>query len=1000
MRIIGKLVLAQVGQHPGRMILTSLAIMAAACVVVWVVSGYDALVGQFDSFASDYLGRYDLIVLPEVKGVSDIPQLSSELVNEMSRDPAVAEINPVMQIRARITNPNLPPEEQGPFGLGGPPGSPAGGAPGGNSASGASRHSGGAMPPGAGQSGGGGGRAGGMRRGMMFGRMPSLVGTTATLPPYKMIKGDWINPASPDRMEGVLSGNSAEALKVNVGDEMSVTTRMGEFRVKIVGIISQAAQQPTLGQRGSGPGPMRGPAMAALYVPMALAEKISGTTGQISFVNVVLKEGVDPQKFIKKWTRPLAKAKPPALMVDLRDVKTGMEEGFSASRARNQAYSATGLSLMASLFIIFTTLSMGVNERIRQLAMMRAVAMTRAQVAGLIIVESLVLALLGWAGGLAAGWGLLKIMTYIKPELFLNGASLGVWCVILSGLCAFGGALAASILPAWRATRVSPLDAMAPPQFCRVAHWPVTLVIAGLLLIAVNPLLVFSVPMSDDARYGIYMALGCTSMAIGFVLFSPLAIILAEKIFSPIIAPIMGVEHRLLSTQLSSNLWRTVGTTVALSIGLGLFVAMQTWGYTMLGPFLPGDWAPDLLVSFQSGGLPEAEIENVRHIKGVIAEQCLPLAVEQPRLAEDITKSEEHSSVTRQDNVIMIGLDPEAGLGGPNPLLKLKFTEGNRDDAIARLKQDRCCIVPDHFSWATGLHVGDSFKVLQPEAPEKPVEYKIAGVVSLPGWHWMTKFSGLRKRSGRSAAMVFANYNDVKDDFQIKKVNFFWMNLEKDLPNIVEYSSGSNNTFYPVVKNPYFDCVGAALQTIADKYLGEQQPVNQQGRWGMGAKMFGSSARLTTGHEIRGRITARADGMIWGMSQLPLITLLVTSLGVVNAVMASIRARRWEMGVMRAVGITRWGLFRLILAEAVLIGLVACLLSFAFGVTAGWCGVGISRYVSFFGGMATPLVVPWTKLALGFAATLLLCLAAALWPAFTTGRTEPLKLLQAGRAAM
>ena len=36
--------------------------------------------------------------------------------------------------------------------------------------------------------------------------------------------------------------------------------------------------------------------------------------------------------------------------------------------------------------------------------------------------------------------------------------------------------------------------------------------------------------------------------------------------------------------------------------------------------------------------------------------------------------------------------------------------------------------------------------------------------------------------------------------------------------------------------------------------------------------------------------------MIWGMCQLPLITLLVTSIGVINAVMASIRARRgkWE----------------------------------------------------------------------------------------------------------
>jgi putative ABC transport system permease protein len=136
------------------------------------------------------------------------------------------------------------------------------------------------------------------------------------------------------------------------------------------------------------------------------------------------------------------------------------------------------------------------------------------------------------------------------------------------------------------------------------------------------------------------------------------------------------------------------------------------------------------------------------------------------------------------------------------------------------------------------------------------------------------------------------------------------------------------------------------------------------------------------------------------MCQLPLITLLVTSLGVVNTVMASVRARRWELGVLRAVGVTRLALFRMILTEGLLIGLATCLLSLGFGVLAGWCGTGISQYVSFFGGMATPLVIPWARLAIGFAATLALCLAAALWPAISTGRAEPLRLLQEGRGAL
>jgi len=83
-----------------------------------------------------------------------------------------------------------------------------------------------------------------------------------------------------------------------------------------------------------------------------------------------------------------------------------------------------------------------------------------------------------------------------------------------------------------------------------------------------------------------------------------------------------------------------------------------------------------------------------------------------------------------------------------------------------------------------------------------------------------------------------------------------------------------------------------------------------------------------------------------------------------------------------------------------LIGLAACILSLAFGVVAGWCGTGLTKHIDFFGGLETPLVVPWSHLTLGFGMAIGLSLLAALWPAISTGRTEPLKLLQAGRAAM
>jgi hypothetical protein len=54
-----------------------------------------------------------------------------------------------------------------------------------------------------------------------------------------------------------------------------------------------------------------------------------------------------------------------------------------AASARRQAWSATGMALLAAVFIIFTTLSMEVTKRVRQLAVLRAVGIGRAAIGGL-----------------------------------------------------------------------------------------------------------------------------------------------------------------------------------------------------------------------------------------------------------------------------------------------------------------------------------------------------------------------------------------------------------------------------------------------------------------------------------------------------------------------------------------------------------------------------------------------------------------------------------------
>ncbi len=979
MNPVWKLFVSYIRHHPARMALTCLATMASACMVVWVVSGYDSLLQQFKEFSGVSMGRYTLMLYPSrsavprmptgpggftppgspgtpgagtrptgsptLPGAFQQPSIPPELVQQLRNDPDVAVVDAMWGSPAMVR-----PYDPATFNTTRPSMMPP------------------TRPSAAGPNLGGPRGRGGV----------TLIGTDSPQPPFALAKGRWIDPKS-TALEGVLSVDASKRIDVDVGGEIAAGIGENARKITVVGLVDT----PPL--PAGGRVHLRGPASGGLYVSLPVAAQIFNRPEQINTLGLILRAGADVHKFRFSWQPRLDRANPPQQFQNAQELEDELDSSQTARNMLMQAYSATGISLLAALFIIFATLSMGVSERARQFAILRAVVLTRWQVATLVSMESLLMAIVGWLGGLLAGFALLWIVqqahpfldTEIVDNLTYTSGLLGKWSVILSAACAFGGALCAAIVPAVRAMRLRPLDAIAPAPVDPSRRNLLLPTGAGLLLIAVNPLVTYVIPMADTgSRYALYMAVGCVSMAIGFILLAPLFVHLADLVLSPVLCAVLGLERRLVKSQLSSNLWRTVGASVALTIGLGLFVSIQIWGYTMLRPFEPGSWNPDAMIAFLPNGLPPSANDAVAHLPGLKPDSCVPLAVEQAKLTDDVTGSETRASVVRQDNIILIGLDPDRGLGGNNPLLKLDWVQGSPQSAVPLIKKGRHCIVPDHFCRESGLKLGDSFRLNPATDNANPIIYTIAGVVRLPGWHWISKFSGLRLNSGRSAAMAFSSYDSVASDFKLTNVRFYWTNATGpvDVPRLTEQAINL-----------------AQHQT--------DMPFLPAGK-GFPSADGGNTVRITTPVDITQRIRSRASGWIWSMSQLPLVTLTVASLGVLNAIMASVRARRWEIGVMRSLGFTRWTITRAILAESVLIGSVACLLSLAFGILAGWCGTGISQFVSFFGGLHPGLVIPWSKLSIGLGGAIVLCLLAALWPAISVGRSEPLRLLQEGRSAM
>jgi len=934
MNQVWKLAIASLREHPRRLLLTSLATTASACLVIWVVSGYDALLKSHDEYSNLALGEYPLAIAPI--DLTDPPNVPLEVVDALQSDPAVAAVDPMWLLKTKMAAW----VEQTPL----PDALPAGAQtrPAINSGYGSGPN---AVTPDV-----------------------ILLATQSPAPPFPMKSGSWIG-SDENLRQAVLRDDTASRFGFEVGDKLTLGEKAETPPVEIVGIVSAPVVRTAGGEALT---PLRTPGSGEIFVSYATAEEATGQKSEISFLGISLAAETDINDFRFGWAPRLSQFSVPVQFQRAIDIEEALDESSTAANVRMQAFATTGIAFLVAALVILCTLSMGVSERIRQYAILRAIVMTRSQIALLVAIEGLILATVGFVGGVIIGQTMLWMTVNANAEGLRYAGVLGYNSLLLAACATYGGALLASILPAYRATRVRPVDAMSPtPQRTSQQRRTGQLLLIGLLLIALNPALTYWFPPGFGSGVYVSMTAGFMAMAFGFVCITPALVQLVDRCLSPSLAHLLRVDSRLLASQLSSRTWRTAGAAISMAIGMSLFVAVNVWGMTMLDAFIPGRWAPDAIVAFQPYGIPPTQAAQVASFPEVASDRCEPIVVEQPRLLNDLTGSAERASVTRQDNVVLVGIDVARAFGGANPLFKINWSEQQKAETLARFDSERACLVPGHFLVESNLKIGDSFTLVPPENPDQPVNYVIAGAIDLPGWHWQTKQTGFRSRTHRAAAIVFADYETVSADFSLPTASYVWFDYATPEADPQQISEQARQLYSRYLQ-----------RDVSTGHTEDDEP----------------SVAVMPVERIREMTRNAARGWIWMLSQIPLISAGIACLGVLNMMLASVRARSWELGVIRAIGITRGTLIRAILAEGLLIGFVACILSLGFGVLAGWCGAGYAQYISFFGGLSPTLVTPWSQLAVGLVVFLAIVTVAMLWPALNIGRKSPHELMQQGRA--
>jgi putative ABC transport system permease protein len=764
----------------------------------------------------------------------------------------------------------------------------------------------------------------------IFGRSAQLIGvdrpTDEDITRSATDDGTWFDTNTGDAI--VIDQQAAEALKVKVGDTVYLPSADQKRAFKVVGICHKPA---ILAEK-----------VSWIYLPLRTAQELTQHNGVVTRIMIQLKPGTDDAAFAVRWDPRLKPINPDLKLRLARDTRKEMDKNLEG--VHFLSFLGGAVSMLAATFIVFSTLSMGVTERQRTLAMLRAIGAYRAQVARLVVIEGAYLgiagALLGVPVGLLWTFGLTR-----WKAAFFSAGMLIEWKGVLMGVgAAVGAALLAGIIPAWAASRVSPLEAMSPMAKVPSVRAPLLCALLGAALISIDSSIIFS-GASRDVKYYSHFALGLPGIMSGFFLLAPLFVWVIEKLFARITALVMGIEHHLLRQQLSGGMWRAAGTAAALMIGLAILFVMQTVGHSMLGGWRLPNKFPDIFI-YAGQGLDESQWKKLGEIDGIRKDDVLPIAIAFPGLPEGVFGV--IGAAVLPDATMFLGVEPDRALR----MMELEFRDGTAAEAAAGLKLGDHIIVTEEFRVLKGLKVGDKLPLMTKNGMK---DFTICGVVWSPGIDVMVSMFDMgRMFDQRTAASVFGSIDDAKKYFGKDKAFLFAANLEPGIDKEV------------------------MLKHVKDQ-LGEKG-------WKAGDI-----------RHIKFEIIKGFEKLLLLLTTVAFSAMAVAALGVTNTVMASVRSRQWQFGILRSIGVTRGQLVRLVLAEALLLGIVGCALGLFMGYLMSINAMGLNRYLL---GYVTQITPPWGIIGVGVGIILTVSLLASLWPAASVARSQPLTLLQSGRASI
>jgi putative ABC transport system permease protein len=284
---------------------------------------------------------------------------------------------------------------------------------------------------------------------IVFGGAPnlgfSIANGASRFNPLTLVDGAW-----PKGQQVVIDQSTAKKKHFVVGDEIGVQSQGPVVKLRISGLVKFGTVS-TIG----------GATLAGFDIPTA--QKLFDKPGQLDEIAIATKPGVPPKEALAQ-VRSVLPPNAQARTGEQQAEKDAEDTNSFITFLRGFLLAFGGVALFVGSFVIANSLSITIAQRTRELATLRTLGASRRQVLRSIIIESLVVGTLASIVGLFLGLllakGLFKLFDAVGFTLPNSGLVFATRTVIVALLVGILVTLIASLRPAFRATRVQPIAAV------------------------------------------------------------------------------------------------------------------------------------------------------------------------------------------------------------------------------------------------------------------------------------------------------------------------------------------------------------------------------------------------------------------------------------------------------------------------------------------------------------------------------------------------------------